>query len=97
LSHSIRILFVTFVVLLFGCAPLTLGRPFGADPALEIKAGHDLRKDVIGKMGQPFRRGVDSRGREIFTYVWADGVGGGSKCLIAFNKNGVVSLVEVTP
>ena len=81
--------------LLSACAPMQLGRKFQADPIAAIKAGHDQRRDVLVKMGEPYRVSVDAKGREIFTYLWADGRGDGSQCLIAFNKNGVVSLVEV--
>ncbi len=58
---------------------------------------HDRKADVVRKMGEPYRRFVDSAGHEVFTYVYADGGGGGSKAIIAFNKNEVVYLVEVVP
>ena len=46
-------------------------------------------------MGPPYRSVIDKRGQEVLTYVWADGRGGGEKCLIVLNKNGIVSVVEV--
>ncbi len=76
------------------CAPPRLGAPFGTDPA-RIKVGHDSKKDVIAKMGAPYRKALDSRGQEVLTYVWADGKGRGEKAIIVLNKNGLVSLVEV--
>ena len=57
------------------------------------KVGHDTEKDVVTKMGQPFRRTTDAQGRAVLTYVWADGKGHGEKCVIAFNKNGLVYVV----
>jgi len=46
-------------------------------------------------MGQPFRKSVDARGREIYTYLWADGKGDGVKCIVAFNEEDKVMFVEV--
>lgn len=79
------------------CAAITIGRPFGIDLRREIKVGHDQKADVVRKMGEPYRKFVDSQGHEVFTYVWADGKGGGEKATIAFNKNNVVYLLEVVP
>ncbi len=83
--------------LLAGCGSVSIGRRFPINPVAELKVGHDQKQDVIRKMGQPYRRFVDSQGHEVFTYVWADGNGAGQKCVIAFNKNNVVYLVEVAP
>ena len=47
-------------------------------------------------MGQPYRRTLDTRGRVLLTYVWADGQGGGETCLVALNEDGIVALVDVT-
>lgn len=79
------------------CAPTRIGRNYRVDPRATIKVGYDSKRDVAKKMGPPFRKSVDSQGREIFTYVWADGNGAGEKCIVAFNKNGVAYLVEVYP
>ncbi len=79
------------------CGPMTIGRPFSVNPEVSIKVGHDQKKDVLKKMGQPFRRNKDAEGREIYTYVWADGKGGGQKCIIVFNKAQTVAIVEVVP
>lgn len=76
------------------CGPLVLGSPFRTDPA-KIKVGHDSKKDVMAKMGAPYRTAMDSRGQQVLTYVWADGKGRGEKAIIVLNKNGMVSLVEV--
>lgn len=81
----------------FGCARVTIGAPFQIDPHKELKIGHDRKSDVLRKMGQPYRSFVDSLGHEVFTYVWADGQGTGKKCVIAFNQNEVVYLVETVP
>ena len=94
---KILITFLTATFLLTACGPLSLGRHFKINPSTDIKIGHDQQKDVLRKMGQPFRRAVDAKGRQIFTYLWADGDGAGRKCTIAFNKNGVVSIIEVVP
>ena len=83
------------MLFLQACAPLSMGRPFRVNPEIALKPGHDSRGDVISKMGQPFRKSLDSQGREIFTYLWADGKGGGQKCIVLFNKNKTVALVEV--
>ena len=80
-----------------GCSPVTIGRPFPVNPYKAIKVGHDSRKDILNKMGNPYRKNFDAKGREIFTYVWADGKGNGRKCVILFNKNNLVALVEVVP
>lgn len=82
--------------LLAACSPLTLGRDFGDTPQ-KIKIGHHTAKDVVGMMGPPYRRTIDPSGHEIYTYLWADGTGGGSKCVIAFNKQSEVVVIEVTP
>ena len=76
------------------CGPLVLGSKFQNDPA-KIKVGHDAKKDVLAKLGAPYRTAMDSRGQEVLTYVWADGKGRGEKAIIVLNKNGMVSLVEV--
>ena len=82
-------------ITLGGCASLSLGSRFPINPRQQIKVGHDSEKDVIAKMGQPFRRATDAQGRAVLTYVWADGNGYGEKCVVAFNKNGLVYVVEV--
>ena len=82
---------------LLSCASMALGRRFPMDPRTGLKVGHDQKSDVLKKMGQPFRRFVDSAGREVFTYVWANGKRAGQKAIIAFNKNHVVYLIEVNP
>lgn len=82
---------------LVGCSPILLGSKFKVRPTEAIKVGHDHQKDVLKKMGNPYRRSVDPKGRTLFTYVWTDGKGSGEKCTVAFNKNGIVSLVEVSP
>ena len=79
------------------CASTSLGRRFAVNPLDAIKVGHDQKKDILKKMGRPYRRSVDSRGREVFTYLWADGKGAGQKCTIGFNKSDVVYVVEVYP
>ena len=94
---KVLIVFFTAAFFLTACGPLTLGRHFKLNPSADLKIGHDQQKDVLRKLGQPFRRAVDAKGRQIFTYLWADGKGAGKKCTIAFNKNGVVSIVEVVP
>jgi len=85
------------VGLLAQCSPIRLGSRFKVRPTEAIKVGHDHQKDVVKKMGPPYRRSVDPKGRTLFTYVWTDGEGKGEKCTVAFNKNGVVALVEVSP
>lgn len=88
------------VVLVCGsmaCGPLWLGRRFQADPQTALKIGHDQKSDVLRKLGRPYRSFVDSEGREVFTYLWADGEGNGQKAVIAFNKNNIVYLIEVSP
>ena len=85
------------LLLLASCSPLSLGRPFKVHPGVALKPGHDRTEDVLRKMGPPYRHAVDGRGRVLFTYLWADGEGGGEKCVVAFNENGVVSLVELSP
>ena len=88
---------VISLCMLTQCSPIQLGRPFKARPTEAIKVGHDHQKDVVKKTGSPYRRSIDPQGRTLFTYVWADGKGNGEKCTIAFNKNGVVALIEVSP
>lgn len=77
------------------CAPLTLGRRFTINPSKEIKVGYDTLSDVERKMGPAYRKSRDSSGCLILTYLWADGKGSGQKCIILFNKNEIVALVEV--
>jgi hypothetical protein len=84
-------------VAVMACANPQIGRPFPIDPLRELKVGYDEKADVLREMGQPYRSFVDSQGHEVFVYVWADGRGGGQKCLIAFNENDVVYLVELAP
>ena len=95
-----RVLLLIVVVLVCGsvaCGPLWLGARFPVNPQTDLKIGHDQKSDVLRKMGRPYRKFVDSEGREVFTYLWADGKGNGQKALIAFNKNNVVYLIEVSP
>ena len=90
-------LIATGLLLIQACAPLSMGRPFKVYPEIALNPGHDSKGDVLSKMCQPFRKSVDNEGREIFTYLWADGKGNGQKCIILFNKNKTVALVEVIP
>ena len=95
--HAFKRALTLTALALTGCAPLVLGRPFLVDPSKEIKIGHDVKADVLRKMGDPYRRSVDSEGHEMLVYVFADGKGGGQKCVVAFNKNDVAYVVEVAP
>jgi hypothetical protein len=88
---------VALICVFVACTPLWLGRRFPIDPQAELKVGHDQKSDVLRKMGRPYRSFVDSEGREVFTYLWADGEGNGQKAVIAFNKNNVIYLIEVSP
>ena len=81
---------------LFACGGAQLGRPY-PEPTTTLKVGYDREGDVLAKMGAPYRRTLDSRGRMLFTYLWADGKGAGQSCLVAFNEDGIVSLVDVAP
>ena len=81
---------------LAGCSPVTVGRRLSADPRSELKVGYDSKPDVVKKLGPPFRKTVDSKGHEVWTYVWADGNGGGQKYTVAFNGADVVFLVEAS-
>ncbi|MEC9071330.1 MAG: hypothetical protein VX938_03085 [Myxococcota bacterium] len=78
------------------CGGAQLGRPY-PEPTTTLKVGYDREEDVLAKMGAPYRRTLDSRGRMLFTYLWADGEGAGQSCLVAFNEDGIVSLVDVAP
>ena len=93
----LRLLARLVPIALMACASPQIGRPFPIDPVRELKVGYDEKTDVLREMGQPYRSFVDSQGHEVFVYVWADGRGGGQKCLIAFNENDVVYLVEMAP
>lgn len=95
-SLSLPMASVLVASLLAACSPLTLGRDFGDTPQ-KIKIGFHTAKDVVGMMGQPYRRTIDPNGHEIYTYLWADGTGGGRKCVIAFNEKNEVVVVEVIP
>ena len=93
-----RLLTLSLVLILSpACSSLEIGSRFTVNPNQALKPGHDSKKDVLQKMGSPYRRLTDPKGREIFTYVWTDGEGNGQKCTVAFNKNGLVTFVEVTP
>jgi hypothetical protein len=100
-TKSIRRLVLLVAVLLLcgslACGPLWLGARFPINPQTDLKIGHDQKSDVLRKMGRPYRTFVDSEGREVFTYLWADGEGNGEKAVIAFNKNEVIYLIEVSP
>ena len=93
----LRLLARLVPIAVMACASPQIGRPFPIDPVRELKIGYDEKTDVLLEMGQPYRVFVDSQGHEVFVYVWADGRGGGQKCLIAFNENDVVYLVEMAP
>ncbi|MBI2377838.1 MAG: hypothetical protein HYV07_27800 [Deltaproteobacteria bacterium] len=80
---------------IFGCVSVPIGRRVSADPRTALKVGHDRQSDVLSKLGPPYRKFVDSRGHEVFAYLWADGEGAAEKCLVAFNEVGAVYLVEV--
>ena len=82
---------------LAGCGSMGLGVRFPINPSTDIKIGHDRVADVVRKMGTPYRRFTDAKGREILTYVWADGKGSGQKCVVAFNEAGLAYVVEVAP
>ena len=88
---------LSMVLLVTACGPRSIGRRFSMNATSQVKVGHDQKRDVLHKLGQPVRRSVDGTGGEIFTYLWADGRGSGHKCIVVFNKNGVVSLVQVIP
>ena len=93
------LLFLVFILLLqpVSCAPaLRLGRYFD-DSCLKVKEGYHTKQDVIRIMGEPYSRETDPQGRRIFVYFWADGRGGGRKCLIVFNNKAEVMLKELVP
>ena len=50
------------IALLSGCSALSLGAPFKVNPHQAIKVGHDAQKDVLRKMGTPYRRLQDPQG-----------------------------------
>jgi len=97
MRNLLRLLARLVPIAVMACASPQIGRPFPIDPVRELKIGYDEKTDVLLEMGQPYRVFVDSQGHEVFVYVWADGRGGGQKCLIAFNENDVVYLVEMAP
>ena len=99
MTHSLlRLLLICLLgTLIHACSALTVGRPFQVNPLEAIKIGYDTQKDVLQKMGTPQRRVVDHHGRDIFTYFWADGKGEGASCTIAFNRNQIVYVLEVSP
>ena len=82
------------MVALGACGATSLGRHFD-DPTQLVKVGYDREEDVVAKMGRPYRRTLDTRGRVLLTYIWADGSGGGETCIVALNEVGIVSLVDV--
>ncbi len=89
-------LILAAAVLVSACAPATIGRRLSADPRSELKVGYDAKADVVKKLGQPYRKTVDSKGHEVWTYAWADGNGAGQKYTVAFNGADVVFLVEAS-
>jgi len=78
------------------CGGVQLGQPY-PEPTTTLKIGYDREEDVLAKMGPPYRRTLDSRGRLLLTYIWADGQGAGQSCLVALNEDGIVALVDVAP
>jgi len=77
-----------------GCANNSLGLRYPA-PSKTIKLGYDSEADVVQKMGPPFRRSVDSKGRTILTYVWADGGSQSRTCIVGFNAVGIAAVLDV--
>ena len=77
------------------CTPPHLGRPFSQNPLREIKVGFDQKKDVSRKLGQPYRTHTDEKGNSFFVYLWSDGMNRGRKCVVMFNPQGLVSIVNV--
>ena len=97
LNRCYAVILLLVVVLQFGCASLHIGREFEQRPETSIRVGYHTVTDVEALMGQPYRKAVDGQGRQVYTYLWADGRGSGEKCIVAFNKNDIVYLVEVSP
>lgn len=96
-DQVIALSFTVALALLAGCAGAHIGRPLPVDPRETLKVGHHRKSDAVRELGQPYRVSTDSRGRELLTYVWADGAGEGNKCIIALNENEVIYLVECMP
>ena len=88
---------LVILLALSACASIPIGHAFPDNAQKIIRVGYDRKQDVLSKMGQPYRRSVDSLGHEVYVYVWADGDGHGEKCVVAFNGNDVVYLVDVAP
>ena len=78
-----------------GCAPAFLGRPFSQNPTREVKVGFDQQKDVLRKLGAPYRQHTDEQGNLFFVYIWSDGEQSARKCIVMFNPQGLVSIVNV--
>jgi outer membrane protein assembly factor BamE (lipoprotein component of BamABCDE complex) len=78
-----------------GCVPTFLGRPFSQNPLREVKVGFDQKKDVLRKLGTPYRQHADEYGNTFFVYVWSDGAKQARKCVVMFNSQGLVSIVNV--
>lgn len=92
-----ELLLIPVIIAPVSCVgPLRLGGNFG-DSYLKVKEGYHTKQDVVRIMGEPYARNIDPEGRLIYTYFWADGHGGGQKCIIVFNRKGEVMLKEVIP
>lgn len=99
LSRRLRLCVGTLCcAVLLSCAAPILGHggngPRFADLEAKLRPGFDDKKSVTALLGAPHRKITDAVGRDIYLYVWADGKGGGEECIIAFNTNGVVYLVD---
>lgn len=96
-TRLIRIVTTTCLALSFlalGCASNSLGLRYPS-PAKTIKLGYDTESDVVKKMGRPFRRSIDTKGRTILTYVWADGNSASRTCIVSFNADGIAAILDV--
>ena len=88
---------MSLILFCASCFPLSLGRRFSSDPHKVVKVGFHQEQDVLDLLGRPYRRTIDSNGRLLLVYLWADGEGAGEKCVIGFNELGVVHSLEVSP
>lgn len=91
----IAVLLISLLGVNSACLPTHLGHPFSPDPERELKVGFDQKRDVIRKLGAPYRTHSDEQGNTLFVYLWSDGDRRGRKCVIMFNTQGVVSIVNV--
>lgn len=82
------LILIVLIVIAYGCATPTIGRPIPTNKVQQIRSGYTTRDDILNLFGTPLRNVAGETG-EIWVYRYLDGEGGGQELVVSFNGDKV--------